>query len=82
MLTVENLQAAYGAARVLFDVSFGVGEGEMVTLLGRNGMGKTTTISAIMGLLRASGGNTATCPFHSAAFFQGNRKSDEWPDSA
>ncbi len=56
MLTVENLQAAYGAARVLFDISFHVGEGEMVTLLGRNGMGKTTTISAIMGLVRASGG--------------------------
>jgi len=57
VLTVEKLQAAYGAARVLFDVSFSVGEGEMVTLLGRNGMGKTTTISAIMGLLRASGGS-------------------------
>ena len=56
MLTVENLQAAYGAARVLFDISFGVGEGEMVTLLGRNGMGKTTTISTIMGLLRSRGG--------------------------
>jgi branched-chain amino acid transport system ATP-binding protein len=56
VLTVESLQAAYGAARVLFNVSFSVGEGEMVTLLGRNGMGKTTTISAIMGLVRASGG--------------------------
>ena len=56
MLMVENLQAGYGAARVLFDVSFGVGAGEMVTLLGRNGMGKTTTISAIMGLVPASGG--------------------------
>jgi len=57
MLTVETLKAAYGAAQVLFDVSFAVGEGEMVTLLGRNGMGKTTTISAIMGLLRVSGGS-------------------------
>ena len=56
MLTVESLQAGYGAARVLFDISFGVGEGEMVTLLGRNGMGKTTTISTIMGLLAPSGG--------------------------
>lgn len=56
MLTVETLKAAYGAAQVLFDVSFVVGEGEMVTLLGRNGMGKTTTISTIMGLMPAAGG--------------------------
>ena len=53
---VETLKAAYGAAQVLFDVSFAVGEGEMVTLLGRNGMGKTTTISTIMGLMPAAGG--------------------------
>ena len=56
MLTVETLKAAYGAAQVLFDLSFSVGEGEVVTLLGRNGMGKTTTISTIMGLLPAAGG--------------------------
>ena len=56
MLHVETLKAAYGAAQVLFDVSFSVGEGEMVTLLGRNGMGKTTTISTVMGLLPAAGG--------------------------
>ncbi len=59
MLTVEKLKAAYGAAQVLFDVSFFVGEGEVVTLLGRNGMGKTTTISAIMGLLPVAGGRIA-----------------------
>src|SRR6202021_3594278 len=46
----------YGAAQVLFDVSFSVGEGEMVTLLGRNGMGKTTAISTIMGLMPSVGG--------------------------
>ena len=57
MLTVETLKAAYGAAQVLFDVSFTVGEGEMVTLLGRNGMGKTTTISTIMRLMPAAGGS-------------------------
>ena len=59
MLTVEALKAAYGAAQVLFDVSFTVGDGEMVTLLGRNGMGKTTTISTIMGLMPAAGGRIA-----------------------
>ena len=57
MLKVESLKAAYGAAQVLFDISFVVGEGEVVTLLGRNGMGKTTTISTIMGLLPAAGGH-------------------------
>jgi branched-chain amino acid transport system ATP-binding protein len=56
MLTVESLKAAYGAAQVLFDVSFTIGEGEVVTLLGRNGMGKTTTISTVMGLMPAAGG--------------------------
>src|SRR5437868_12834015 len=57
MLTVEKLQAGYGPAQVLFDVSFSVGAGEVVTLLGRNGMGKTTTIRTLMGLLPARGGN-------------------------
>src|SRR6202140_2961774 len=56
MLNVARLQAGYGPAQVLFDISFAVGEGEVVTLLGRNGMGKTTTIRSIMGLLRAHGG--------------------------
>jgi branched-chain amino acid transport system ATP-binding protein len=57
MLAVENLQAGYGPAQVLFDVTFSVGAGEVVTLLGRNGMGKTTTISTLMGLLPARGGS-------------------------
>ena len=56
MLQVSAIQAAYGAAQVLFDVSFAVGEGEVVTLLGRNGMGKTTTITTIMGLMPSAGG--------------------------
>jgi branched-chain amino acid transport system ATP-binding protein len=56
MLTVENLASGYGPAQVLFDVSFAVGVGEVVTLLGRNGMGKTTTIRTVMGLLAARGG--------------------------
>jgi branched-chain amino acid transport system ATP-binding protein len=56
MLAVSKLQAGYGAAQVLFDISFTVGAGEAVTLIGRNGMGKTTTIKAIMGWLKPRGG--------------------------
>ena len=51
MLHVENLAAAYGPAQVLFDISFSVNDGEVVTLIGRNGMGKTTTIFTLMGLV-------------------------------
>jgi branched-chain amino acid transport system ATP-binding protein len=50
MLIVEGVQAAYGRSQVLFDISLSIAAGEVVTLLGRNGMGKTTTIRAIMGL--------------------------------
>ncbi|MDK3018330.1 ABC transporter ATP-binding protein [Pseudodonghicola flavimaris] len=56
MLTVSNLQAGYGQSQVLFDVSLEVREGELVTLMGRNGMGKTTTVRSIMGLLSPKGG--------------------------
>ena len=59
MLTVSHLQSAYGDSQVLFDVSFTVGSGEVVTLRGRNGMGKTTTVSSIMGLVRPRGGEVA-----------------------
>jgi len=59
MLSVERLAASYGPAQVLFDITFSVGEGEVVTLIGRNGMGKTTTIFALMGLLPPEDG-TAT----------------------
>jgi branched-chain amino acid transport system ATP-binding protein len=56
MLSVRQLQASYGAAQVLFDISLEINAGEVVTLLGRNGMGKTTTVRSIMGLLRPRGG--------------------------
>lgn len=56
MLSVRGLQAAYGASQVLFDVALDIGDGEVVTLLGRNGMGKTTTVRSIMGLLAPKGG--------------------------
>ena len=57
MLTVTNLQAGYGAARVLFGIDFTIRQGETVTLLGRNGMGKTTTVKSIMGLLKPTSGS-------------------------
>ena len=56
MLTVEALDAGYGEAQILFGVDLTIAEGEVVTLLGRNGMGKTTTIRAIMGLIRPKAG--------------------------
>ena len=56
MLKVEALQASYGQSQVLFDVGLEVNRGEVVTLLGRNGMGKTTTIRAIMGMTPPNGG--------------------------
>jgi branched-chain amino acid transport system ATP-binding protein len=59
VLEVDELTASYGPAQALFGVSFTVRDGEVVTLLGRNGMGKTTTVSAIMGLTPATGGRIA-----------------------
>ena len=56
MLKVSQLTAHYGASQALFDVSFEIQAGQVVTLLGRNGMGKTTTINSIMGLVPPSGG--------------------------
>jgi len=56
LLEVRGLETAYGTSQVLFGVDLAVNAGEMVTLLGRNGMGKTTTVRSIMGLTRAQAG--------------------------
>ena len=56
MLEVSALESSYGASQVLFGLSLEVNAGEVVTLMGRNGMGKTTTIHSIMGLVRAHAG--------------------------
>src|SRR5258705_1340352 len=56
MLTVDALETAYGVSQVLFGVSFAVAPGQVVTLLGRNGMGKTTTVRSIMGIARPRAG--------------------------
>ena len=71
LLEIDGVQTAYGASQVLFGVSLSVHAGEAVTLLGRNGMGKTTTIRTIMGLTRARGG---------AITFRGRRIERESPD--
>ena len=57
MLTLEGVFAGYGESQVLNGIGFGVGAAQVVTLLGRNGMGKTTTVRAIMGLIRPSAGH-------------------------
>ena len=56
MLEVHSLNAFYGKAQMLFDVSLEVGRGEVVALMGRNGAGKSTTIKCIMGLLQSKRG--------------------------
>jgi branched-chain amino acid transport system ATP-binding protein len=59
LLAVEGLEAGYGAAQVLFGMDIEVRRGEAVTLMGRNGMGKTTTILALMGMVRPKAGRIA-----------------------
>jgi len=56
LLKVSNLHASYGRAQVLFGVEMSVSKGEVVTLLGRNGMGRSTTIKCLFGLLKSSSG--------------------------
>ena len=59
MLSVRKLEAGYDSARVLFGVDLDIGAGEVATLMGRNGMGKTTMVKAIMGLLRPGAGSVS-----------------------
>jgi branched-chain amino acid transport system ATP-binding protein len=68
-LSVSRLNAAYGRARVLFDISIEVGAGEAVALIGRNGAGKSTTMRAILGLIKHRSGEV---------FFRG-RDISAWP---
>ena len=71
LLEVQKLDTSYGSSQVLFDFSMEIREGETATLLGRNGMGKTTTVRSILGLTRARGG---------AISFRGRRIEREAPD--
>ncbi len=74
VLAVEGLNAWYGESHILHGVDFSVRSGEVVTLLGRNGSGRTTTLRAIMGLvgrrsgsIRVGGGETVKLPSHRIA---------------
>jgi branched-chain amino acid transport system ATP-binding protein len=57
LLEVADIETCYGRSQVLFGLSLSIGPGEMVTLMGRNGMGKTTTVRSIMGLTPARAGS-------------------------
>ncbi|NYE23316.1 ABC transporter ATP-binding protein [Pigmentiphaga litoralis] len=57
LLSCRGLEAGYGASQVLFGIDFDIREGEVVTLLGRNGMGKSTTIKTLVGSLAPQGGD-------------------------
>jgi len=70
LLELEAVETAYGASQVLFGVTLAVGAGEVVTLLGKNGMGKTTTVRTIMGLVPPRAGQIR---------FEG-RAIQRWPD--
>jgi branched-chain amino acid transport system ATP-binding protein len=61
ILEVQGLNAWYGAAHILFDLSFHVGRGEVVALMGRNGAGKSTTMKSIMGLVAKRQGHVTFC---------------------
>ena len=71
LLEIDALETAYGASQVLFGVSFNIRKGEVATLLGRNGMGKTTTVRSLLGLTRARSGTVR---------FQGERIEALAPD--
>ena len=71
LLELRGLETAYGTSKVLFGLDLAVDTGEVVTLLGRNGMGKTTTVRSILGLTRAQAG---------AVSFRGQRIEREAPD--
>ncbi len=57
LLEVADLETAYGASQVLFGISFDIQAGEVATLLGHNGMGKTTTVRSLLGLARSRAGS-------------------------
>ena len=62
MLDVKNIDTFYGSSQALFKISLEIGPGEVVSLLGRNGMGKSTTVKSIMGITPVSAGTISAHP--------------------
>ena len=71
LLRCRGLHAGYGASKVLFDIDLDIAAGEVVSLLGRNGMGKSTTIKSLLGVLR---------PTQGEIHFNGQRIDGKQPD--
>ena len=74
LLRVESIESFYGPSQVLFGMSLNVNQGEVVTLIGRNGMGKSTTVKSVMGMVQPrrgsitfGGAQIARCPSHEVA---------------
>lgn len=74
MLEIDNIETCYGNSQVLFGVSLSIDRGRVVTLLGRNGMGKTTTVNSLMGIIpirsgtvRFQGARISGLPMHEIA---------------
>jgi branched-chain amino acid transport system ATP-binding protein len=78
MLSVRGLETFYGVSQVLFGITLDVAQGEVVTLLGRNGMGKTTTINSIMGIVRARTGSSGSTARRSPACRPSASPSSDW----
>src|SRR5262249_39966116 len=57
LIELDSVETTYGLSQVLYGISLAIAPGEVVTLMGRNGMGKTTTVRSIMGLTRAMAGS-------------------------
>ena len=74
LVTIDGLHASYGNAQVLFGITLDITAGQVSTLMGRNGMGKTTTVRCVMGLLKPTAGHvnirgqdmTGAAPYHVA----------------
>jgi branched-chain amino acid transport system ATP-binding protein len=79
MLRLEGLEAAYGVSQVLFGITLGLEAGQLITLLGRNGMGKTTTVRAMMGIVPLRAGHVNLTVHENLVATAANRRREPSP---